>query len=50
MGTELSLARTLPETARETFVDQTGELTIEAALDAGGGYRSILGLVKHTAA
>jgi Protein of unknown function (DUF664) len=37
------------EDARRTFLDNVRGLTLEDALDAGGGYRSILGLMKHTA-
>jgi len=35
--------------ARQVFVDNVQGLSLEEALDAGGGYRSILGLMKHTA-
>jgi hypothetical protein len=38
------------EAARTMFVDNVRGITIEEALDAGGGFRSILGLMKHTAA
>jgi len=36
------------EEAHRTFVDNVRGLSIEEALDAGGGFRSILGLMKHT--
>ena len=49
MGTEHRLARSLLEEARRTFLDEVRELSIDDALDAGGGYRSILGLMKHVA-
>jgi hypothetical protein len=43
------VARSVLEEARRTFVDNVRDLTLEEALGAGGGYRSILGLMKHTA-
>ena len=49
MGTEHEVARSELEEARRTFVDNVRGLTLEEALDAGGGYRSILGLLNHTA-
>jgi len=49
MGVEHSLARAMLEDAHETFVDNVGGSTIEEALSAAGGYRSIVGLVKHVA-
>lgn len=32
------------------FVDNVSGISLKEALDSGGGFRSILGLVKHTAA
>ncbi|HJS26311.1 MAG TPA: DUF664 domain-containing protein [Actinomycetota bacterium] len=49
MGAEHRMARSTLEEARRTFVDNVHGLTLEETLDAGGGYRSILGLMKHTA-
>lgn len=49
MGAEHRLARTVLEEARRTYLDQVGSLSIEDALDAAGGYRSILGVAKHVA-
>ena len=49
MGAEHEVARSELEEARRTFGDNVRGLTLEEALDAGGGYRSILGLMKHTA-
>lgn len=31
------------------FVDEVSGLSLDEALDAGGGYRSVLGLMKHVA-
>ena len=42
-------SRSKPEAARRTFVDDVRELALEEELDAGGGYRSLLGLMKHRA-
>lgn len=50
MGSEHEMARATLESARRMFLDNSRDLTLDEALDAGGGYRSILGLVKHTAA
>lgn len=49
MGAAHRVARSALEEARRTFVDNVRDLTLEEALDAGGGYRSILGLMKHGA-
>lgn len=38
------------ESAHETFVENIRDISIEEALDAAGGYRSILGIAKHVAA
>jgi uncharacterized damage-inducible protein DinB len=49
MGAEHRLARAILEEAHRTFMDQVRDLTIEEALDAAEGYRSIVGLLKHVA-
>jgi uncharacterized damage-inducible protein DinB len=49
VGAEHRLARAVLEEARRTFLDQVGHLTIDEALDAAGGYRSVLGVMKHVA-
>jgi hypothetical protein len=48
MGAEHRVARASLGEAHQVFVDNISGLSLEEALDAGGGYRSILGLVKHT--
>lgn len=50
MTAEHRLARAMFEEAHRTFVDNVRGISIEEALDAGGGFRSILGLMKHTVA
>jgi hypothetical protein len=49
VGAEHRLARATLEEAHRTFAHQVHELTIDEALDAAGGYRSILGVMKHVA-
>jgi uncharacterized damage-inducible protein DinB len=49
MGAQHALARALLEDAHHTFVENVRGLSIGEALEAAGGYRSILGLVKHVA-
>jgi Protein of unknown function (DUF664) len=49
VGAEHDVARAMLEEAHSVFVDNVRDLTIEEALDAGGGFRSILGLMKHVA-
>jgi hypothetical protein len=49
VSAEHEVARSELEAARRMFGDNVRGLTLEEALDAGGGYRSILGLMKHTA-
>jgi uncharacterized damage-inducible protein DinB len=44
------VARATLESGRQTFLDNVTGISLEEALDAGGGFRSILGLAKHTAA
>ncbi len=50
MGAEHEVARSTLETARRMFRDNVEGITLDEALDAGGGLRSIMGLIKHTAA
>jgi hypothetical protein len=49
VGEEHLLARAVLDEAFMVFEDNVRELTLEEFLDAQGGYRSILGLTKHTA-
>jgi uncharacterized damage-inducible protein DinB len=49
MGAEHQLARASLEATRQMFNDNVEGLTLDEALDAGGGLRSIIGLIKHTA-
>ena len=49
MGTEHHLALAMLEEAHRTFVENVRNVTIDEALQAAGGYRSILGLAKHLA-
>lgn len=44
------LARAMLEEAHRTFVENIRGVSLEEALDAAGGYRSILGIAKHAAA
>lgn len=46
---EHRMALSALEYGRRIFVDNVRGLTLEEVLDAAGGYRSILGLIKHTA-
>jgi len=48
MGEEHLLARAVLTEAFAVFDDNVRKLTLEEFLDAEGGYRSILGLTKHT--
>jgi Protein of unknown function (DUF664) len=50
MGAEHLLARAVLEEAHRLFLDEVRDLSIDEALDAANGYRSILGIVKHAAA
>jgi hypothetical protein len=45
----LVFARVALEESHRAFVDNVRGITLEDALDAAGGYRSILGIAKHTA-
>jgi uncharacterized damage-inducible protein DinB len=49
MGAEHLVARASLEATRQMFNDNVEGLTLDEALDAGGGLRSIIGLIKHTA-
>jgi hypothetical protein len=49
VGEEHLLARAVLDEAFTVFDDNVRELTLEELLDPQGGYRSILGLTKHTA-
>jgi uncharacterized damage-inducible protein DinB len=49
MGAEHLVARATLEAARLMFTDNVEGITLDEALDTGGGLRSIIGLVKHTA-
>jgi uncharacterized damage-inducible protein DinB len=44
------LARAMLEEAHRVFVENIRGVSLDEALDAAGGYRSILGIAKHTAA
>jgi hypothetical protein len=48
MGEGHLLARAVLGEAFTVFDDNVRRLTLDEFLDAGGGYRSILGLTKHT--
>jgi uncharacterized damage-inducible protein DinB len=50
MGTEIEMARAALGTARQMFIDNVTGVSIDEALDPAGGFRSIVGLMKHTAA
>ena len=49
VGEEHLLARAVLDEAFTVFDDNVRDLTLEEFLDAQAGYRSILGLTKHTA-
>jgi hypothetical protein len=50
VGADHTLAREMLEEAHRAFVENVQSVSLEEALFAGGGYRSILGLTKHVAA
>jgi uncharacterized damage-inducible protein DinB len=50
MRTRAELAVAALESARAMLSGNIDGLTLEQALDAGGGYRSVLGILKHVAA
>jgi uncharacterized damage-inducible protein DinB len=43
------MARATLEAGRQMFLDNVRNLSLEEALDAAGGFRSVMGLIKHTA-
>lgn len=49
MKSEHDMARVVLEVARDDFVAEVAAISLDEALEAGGGLRSILGLMKHTA-
>jgi Protein of unknown function (DUF664) len=49
MAEQHRLARAVLEGAHDTLIDNVRNVSIDEALDAAGGFRSILGLVKHVA-
>jgi hypothetical protein len=49
MDARAVLERSIVE-AHDRFVENVRDISIEQALDAAGGYRSILGIAKHVAA
>ena len=49
MGTDQTLALAMLEEAHRAFVDNVRAVSLDEALFAAGGYRSILGLAKHVA-
>jgi hypothetical protein len=46
---EHRLAREMLEEAHRTFVENVRGISLDEALEASGGYRSILGIAKHVA-
>jgi hypothetical protein len=49
MAEQHRLAHAVLEAAHDTFVDNVRNVSLDEALDAAGGFRSILGLMKHVA-
>jgi hypothetical protein len=49
MGAEHDMAISVLEESHRTFMDNIAGLALDEVLDAAGGYRSILGLMKHVA-
>jgi hypothetical protein len=49
MRTRAELALATLKSARGTLIGNLAGVEVEEALDAGGGYRSILGILKHAA-
>lgn len=47
--TDPETSRASLEAGRRVFLDEVDGLSLDEALDAAGGFRSILGLMKHTA-
>jgi uncharacterized damage-inducible protein DinB len=50
MDTRHRVAGAALETARQMFLDNVADIALDEALESAGGLRSILGLLKHTAA
>jgi uncharacterized damage-inducible protein DinB len=50
MGAEHEMARATLDAARRTFLDNVRDISLEEALDAAGGLRSVIGLIKHATA
>lgn len=50
MRARAELAVATLESARQTLIGNLASVTLEEALHAAGGYRSVLGILKHTAA
>ena len=49
MGEEHRLAHSVMKSAHDTFVENIRDVSIDEAMEAAGGYRSVLGLMKHVA-
>jgi hypothetical protein len=49
MAEQHRLAHAVLEAAYDTFVENVRNVSMDEALDAAGGFRSILGLMKHVA-
>jgi uncharacterized damage-inducible protein DinB len=49
MESEMRMVRRTLEAARRTFIDNIASVSLEEALDPAGGFRSTVGLIKHTA-
>jgi uncharacterized damage-inducible protein DinB len=49
MSSEHAVARSTLEAARLTFTSNVEGIALDEALDTAGGFRSIMGLIKHTA-
>jgi hypothetical protein len=49
MAEQHRLAHAVLQAAHDTFVENVRDVSLDEALDAAGGFRSILGLMKHVA-
>ncbi len=49
MAEQHRLAHAVLEGAHDTFIDNVRNVSMDEALDAAGGFRSILGVMKHVA-
>ena len=49
MRTRSELALRVLQTSQQMLSENIKALTLEEALDAAGGYRSVLGILKHAA-